>query len=378
TLLELDTAKLYTTNDEGTTWYVKPANYPAMFGTPTLNSANNGSARWDRGSTSPLDQKSSTGWLAGLTGGVQTGDDYAREEIPVDELPVPAFISALWSYYMSAAEVYGVNLVIWIHDPTDFDKRVEVTQAPSGVTLEKGSGWNAHELDVTVTQFFYYGENVSGSDLTAGTQYTWAQFQADPLFKDWTIYRLTLEMGWYSTGTFDDVWVADIKLNGQLIRQGPASGTHRKTVSVQKTMIASTKGAGDVYSENATTGTDWDFDFGGIGYITKGVIMHDAQMSERFVLYLFSQPPTSETDDNVANTSPLTADALFFLGVIEFPAMSYVQTGDAISVATPSDLGHLPLLFDSPVVYGILVGQDGDTTVVEALTIILSADMEDN
>ena len=105
--------------------------------------------------------------------------------------------------------------------------------------------------------------------------------------------------------------------------------------------------------------------------------MHDAQMTERFVLYLFSQPPTSETDNNVANTSPLTADALFFLGTIEFPAMSYIQTGDAISVATPSTTGNLPLVFDAPIIYGILVGQDGDTTVAEALTITLSADMED-
>ena len=378
TLLELDTAKLYTTKDEGATWYVKFTNQLTTFGTPTLNSANNGKARWDRGSTSPLDQKSATGWLAGLFGGTQTGDDWSRVEIPVNELPTPQFLTALWSYFQTNAEVYGVNMVVWLHDPNDADKRVEVTQAPSGVTLEKGAGWNAHELDRAVTQFFYYGENVSGSDLTAGTQYTWDQFRADILFSTWVLYRVTYEWGWYSTGVFEDAWVADVKLNGELIRMGPASGIHRKTVSVQKTMIADTKGAGDVYSENATTGTDWDFDFGGTGYITKGVIMHDAQMSERFVLYLFSQPPTSETDNNVANTSPLTADALFFLGAIEFPAMSYIQTGDAISVVTPSDLGHLPFLFDSPVVYGILVGQDGDTTVAEALTITLSADMEDN
>ena len=378
TFWEWDTQKMWITYD-ATNWVVKSGQSEVTaFGSPSVNSSNNGAARWDRGSTSPLDQKSATGWLAGLFGGTQTGDDWARVEVPVNELPTPQFLTALWSYFQTNAEVYGVNMVVWLHDPDDFDKRVEVTQAPSGVTLEKGAGWNAHELDRTVTQFFFFGENAGASDLTAGTQYTWDQFRADVLFKTWTVYRVTFEWGWYSTGVFEDAWVADIKLNGELIRMGPESGVHRKTVSVQKTMIADAKAAGDVWSENAGTGTAWVFDFGGTGYITNATIMHDAAITERFKFFLSSQPPTGETDDNKANTSPVTADALFTLPPIEFDPMSFVGTGDALTSATPSTPGNLPIMFNRPRVYGILVGLDGATAVAEALTITLHAEMVDN
>jgi hypothetical protein len=64
---------------------------------------------------------------------------------------------------------------------------------------------------------FFYGENTTGTDLTAGTQYTWAEFQADTLFKHWTIYRISFEYGWEATGTFDPVWLAEIDLNNERI-----------------------------------------------------------------------------------------------------------------------------------------------------------------
>ena len=348
-----------------------------MFGTPTLSSSNNGTASWVRGSTSPLDQKGPTSWLARLNGGVQTGDDWARVNIPVAELSLPDFNNAMWSYYMSATETMGVGIVIWVHDPDDFDNRAEVTQLANVSGLAKSAGWNAHKLVTSTTQFFFYGENTTGTGLTAGTQYTWAQFQTDILFKHWRIYRITLEYGWEASGTFDDVSVAEVKLNGLAVRLGPDSGQHKYTISVAKTMLAAAKAADDVISENATTGTDWDFDFGGTGYITSAVITHDATLTDRVRLFLFSQPPTSETDDNVANTSPLTADQGFFLGTIDFPAFQSQGTGDAFTVATPSTVGNLPLAFDSPVIYGILVTRDGITTVAEALTINLTADMED-
>lgn len=348
------------------------------FGTATLSSANNGKARWDRGSTSPLDQKGSTGWLANLSGGVQTGDDWARVNIPVNEFQLPSFASAQWSYYMTNTETMGVNIVIWAHDPADFDKRIEITQLGGHADLEKSAGWNAHEFTNSTGGMFFYGENTTGTGLTAGTQYTWLEFLTDALFKTWTIYRITLEYGWEASGTFDDVWVAEIKLNGVMIPLGPLSGSHLKTISVAKTMIADTKAANDVISENSSTGTDWDFDFGGTGYITKAVVIHDATLTDRLRLYLFSQPPTSETDDNVVNTSPLTADQGFFLGTIDFPAFGSQGTGDAFAVATPSTTGNLPFAFDSSIIYGILVTRDGITTVAEALTINLTADMEDS
>ncbi|KKN74862.1 hypothetical protein LCGC14_0386110 [marine sediment metagenome] len=195
-----------------------------VFSEPTLFSTLNSDAVWSRGSLSPYFQKSTTGWLANLYGGVQTGDDFASIPIEVNELRIPDFKAAQWTYNLTNAEVYGINMVIWAHDPNDPSKRIEITQAPSHADLAKAAGWNKHILDTSVTQFFFYGENTTGTDLTAGTQYTWDQFQADVLFSNWTIYRISLEYGWYSTGTFEDAWVADIKLNGQVIPLKPDSG----------------------------------------------------------------------------------------------------------------------------------------------------------
>ena len=214
------------TPDSGTTWVYKDLPNDWLFGTPSLMSANNGKARWIRGSTSPLDQKSSTGWLASLYGGVQTGDDWAREEIPVNEIPVPAFTPTEWSYWMTNAEVYGVNVVIWVHDPDLVSSRAEITQAPSGSTLAKAQYWNAHVFNTATVQMFYYGEIVGTPDTTptAGTQYTWAQFQADSVFSTYTVYRISLDYGWYSTGTFEDAWIADVIMNGVTIPLKPDSG----------------------------------------------------------------------------------------------------------------------------------------------------------
>ncbi len=198
------------------------------FGEPTLYSMNNSDAVWSRGSVSPTYQKSSTGWMANLYGGVQTNDDFAAIFIPVNEMKLPDFASAKWSYYMTSTQTMGVNIVIWAHDPTDFDKRAEITQLGGHADLEKAAGWNAFEFKNSTGGMFYYGENVSGSGLTAGTQYTWLQFLQDALFKTWTIYRISIEYGWEASGTFNDVWVADVQLDGHMIPLQPDSqGTGR-------------------------------------------------------------------------------------------------------------------------------------------------------
>ena len=349
-----------------------------VFNEPTLASANNGKANWDRGSTSPLDQKGTTGWLARLYGGVQTGDDWARVNIPVNELRIPEFKAAQWTYDLTNAEVYGINMVIWAHDPDDPGNRIEVTQAPSHADLAKAAGWNKHILDITATQFFFFGENTTGTDLTAGTQYTWEQFQADVLFNKWTIYRITLEYGWYSTGTFEDAWVADIKLNGVVIPLGPSTGTHRKTVLTTKTIVGGANSAEDVISESVDPGTDWDFDFGGTGYITKAIIsLATTAKAFRSVLDLYSFPPTCNLKDNVASDGPNAADLPNYIGSIEFMAMSD-HGGQSIAVVTPSTVGKAPLEFDSPKLYGVLTDLDGGTWGNVLLSIFLTAEMEDN
>ena len=347
------------------------------FGKPNLARANASKAEWVLGSQLDSTYQKGNGWLAYLYGGVQSGDDYAAVNIPVNELPVNEMTAAMWSYYMSATESGGVNIVFWVHDPTDFDKRAEITQNLTVAGLEKAAGWNAHELNSATTQFFYYGENDSSS-LTAGTNYTWAQFQADSVFSTWTIYRVSIEYGWHGAApTFDPAYLGELKLNGTVIPLGPTNGKHKKTIQVSQTMVADAKGAGDVISSSAGAGVDWDFAFGGTGYITKAIATHNAAITPNLILFLFSYPPTAVKNDNVANTSPLSADVPYYVGRIDFPAMTYTGTGDASTIATPSTYGNLPLAFDSNNLYGILVTKDVVTLVAEALTIQLTAEMED-
>jgi len=375
------------TSKEGTgEWYVPLLDRDGRlitggwtFGIPTLVSHNNGRASWARGSTSPLDQKGSTGWLANLYGGVQTGDDWARINVPVNELLVPDFHTAKWSYNMTATETMGVNIVIWVHDLTDLDKRAEITQLGGVAGLEKAAGWNAHEFDSTDAGMFYYGEN-DASPLTAGTQYTWAQFQADSVFSTWGIYRITLEYGWEASGTFDDIWVGDLKLNGQLIPLGPRPGSkYRKTVRVQKTLEADgVYAANDVMSESdtASAGTDWDFDFGGIGKIVKAIAVTGlTTATSALILDLYEAPPTCELDDNAAYNGPLVADLPYYVGRITFPALATIG-GPASAQAVLADVGA-SLSFDRPKLYGVLIDSTGeDYDDDETMDIILTAELE--
>ncbi|KKK99701.1 hypothetical protein LCGC14_2630080 [marine sediment metagenome] len=194
------------------------------FGEPSVISANNADAVWSRGHINSTFQKSSTGWLANLYGGIQTNDDWAAVYIPVNEMKLPSFASAKWTYFMTSTQTMGVNIVIWAHDPTDLDKRAEITQLGGHADLEKGAGWNAFEFKNSTGGMFYYGENISGSGLTAGTQYTWLEFLTDAVFKTWKIYRISIEYGWEAAGTFADVWVGEIILDGKTIPLRPDSG----------------------------------------------------------------------------------------------------------------------------------------------------------
>ena len=357
-----------------------------LFGQPTLISNNNSKANWFKSGTSPYMQKSSTGWLADLYGGVQTGDDWAAMYIPVSEMPVTDLKSALWSYYMSATDTIGVNMVIWVHDPNDFDKRAEITQQADIATLIKAAGWNAHNLDETVDQFYFYGEGTTGTELTEGAPnyYGLDDFQADPLFKTWTIYRISFEFGWYGSGTLGEAWLADVKLNGQMVPIKPDRDRHYKTVKVQKTLEAEgSYSSNDVMSESDTNGegTTWDFEMGGTGRINRAVIVSATTgLTAVLTLHLYTAPPTCELDDNAANTGPLVADLASYLGYISFPALTS-QGGPSFTQVTPSVVytvpGNLPFGFDKSKLYGVLVdgtGQDfGDDTTLD---VILTAELD--
>ncbi len=194
-----------------------------VFGPPMLRYQLNGMAGWCKEDSLSQWQKG-CGWTANLYGGTQTGDDWAAVFVPADEVRVPDFKSAMWTYYMTGAQSMGVNIVIWIHDPKDFKNRAEVTQVGGASGLGKAAYWNSHVYNVDTTQMFFYGENTTGTALTAGTQYKWSEFQADVLFKTWTIYRISLEYGWEASGTFADVWLAELQLNGERILLKPQPG----------------------------------------------------------------------------------------------------------------------------------------------------------
>lgn len=224
------------------------------FGQPVLRTGGVGKAGWvkDTGNTLGLHQKSASGYLANLYGGDQTDggneNNWAAIYIPVNELYPYALETGQWTYNMTGGEAYGVNMVIWMHDPNNPSKRVEITQSPSHADLAKAQGWNKHVLNTATTQFFYYGEPDpigESTGLTKGVQYKWSEYQADVVFKRWTIYRISLEYGWYDTGTFDDAWVADVKFNGKVIllqpRDGEILGRETKSIYIATGSTSVTK-----------------------------------------------------------------------------------------------------------------------------------------
>lgn len=221
-----------------------------IFGKPILRAANNGRAAWTRVNELSQWQKG-TGWQANLYGGVQTGDDWGGMFVPVSELRVTDFNAALWSYYITQAQTFGVNLVIWVHDPNDFSKRAEITQLASIAGLGKAAKWNSHTLDKTTDQFFFFGEGTTGTGLTAGppNYYGWDDFQADALFKTWHIYRVSLEYGWEASGTFDHVWVVELKLNGMQIPIKPDAPVITKTIQTE--LLAITKVAANAQQKSS-------------------------------------------------------------------------------------------------------------------------------
>lgn len=367
------------------------------FGQPELRDSGNGVAKWTKETTSPLNQKGTSGWLADLYGGVQTGGtSWAAVYIPVNEIPVPDFTEALWTYYMDAAEVYGVNIVIWVHDPDDNDLRAEITQSGSATGLEKANAWNAHEFDTSVAQMFYYGEISGTPDTcpTAGTLYTWDQFRGDSIFSQYTIYRISLEYGWYSTGTFTHAYVADVKLNGQVIPLIPPinelvlqTAPMTKTVQVTQALAAaSAYSANDIMCSNATTGVQWIFTEiarhdGGSGRIVQAMIQSESEnVTPRITLFVSNATFSTVDEDHAANTNPDPADLANYQGKIDMPVLESLGTTDSNSIATCSTYGNLPLYYTCATgaddLYIVAVTRDAFTqTPTDDMTITLTVEM---
>ncbi len=279
---------------------------PWTFGRPTLQAQGNGRSYWSRG-TAVLSthQKGSTGWVAELIGGVQTAwDDAAEMYLPVNEMPLLDLQvgTTMWSWFQAATQLSGVGMVIWVHDPADFDKRAEITMLAETGHMELGAGWNAHEL-ADGNDCIWYGENTGTHSVTAtqGAPYDFSKFLADDVFSKYTIYRLSWAHGFQTGGSdYKAAYLADVKINGIQIPLYPDVQRFRKTVNTQKTLDANgAYTAEDVMSESPTNtvGTDWDFNFGASGKIVQAVIASETTgLTAEVDLYLFSRPPTSQPE----------------------------------------------------------------------------------
>lgn len=237
TFREYDTRIMYETPDGGTTWKIKSigsSNEDWLFGEPTLISQGNGDSVWARGANIlSTHQKGSTGWTALLYGGIQSAwDDAASMYIPVNEMPLIDLEvgTTMWSWFQTATQIAGVGMVIWVHDPDDFDKRAEISMLTEVGHVELSAGWNAHELAVG-NDCVWYGENTGTHDttVTAGSPYNFSQFLTDDVFSTYTIYRISFAYG-FQTGNsaFNNTYLADVKINGIVIPLKPdSSGTGR-------------------------------------------------------------------------------------------------------------------------------------------------------
>lgn len=137
--------------------------------------------------------------------------------------------------------------------------------------------------------------------------------------------------------------------------------------------------AGDIVSDNATTGTAWEFPdlsprgTGTACIIFKGDIVCNATngaVTASYRLHLFSKvPTTTELRDNVAKAFT-AADMANYLGVITFPAMTDEGTFsrahvDGLTMGAWADNS-------SGIVYGVLEDLSGETNESAAMTITMT------
>lgn len=159
-----------------------------------------------------------------------------------------------------------------------------------------------------------------------------------------------------------------------------------KTVSVTKALAAAENyAAEDVLSESASAGTVWTFagvvrGDGASGYVVKAqAICETTALTPRLTMYLFTVAPTSNLNDNAANTALLHADLANYVGKVDFPALEDLG-GDSEAVATPSTYGNLPLSFSCPQgaddLYGILATRDAITAEVATMDMTIRLTVE--
>ncbi len=361
-----------------------------MFGEPTLMAQGNGKSLWVRGESAiSSHQKGSTGWVAKLHAGVQTAwDDAASMYIPVNEMHLIDLKVGItmWSWFQTSTQISGVGMVIWVHDPDDFDKRAEISMLTEVGHVDLSAGWNAHEL-ADGNDCIWYGENTGthGTTVTAGSPYNFSQFLTDDVFSKYTIYRISFAHGFQTGGsTFDPTYLADVKINGVVIPLEPTVAEllvtkNRVVATTSKALLAATAyDATDVMSEATSNGTDWDFEFGITGKITQAIVTSETtSLNDALVLHLYSAPPSCELDDHATNTSPVVGDLDNYIGAITFPILSSVGAGASFSVALNNASGvGLPLTFNTTTIYGVIFDVTGGDDFLDGTTLTISLTAE--
>jgi len=171
---------------------------------------------------------------------------------------------------------------------------------------------------------------------------------------------------------------------------GSTASTVTRVISVTKALEAAAEyAANDVLSETDTNteGTCWTFEYaarvnGGSGCITTAAIISESEsVTPQITLYLFNATPTSELDDNAANTAPDSADLAKFVGKIDFPSLESLGTTDSMATVTPNTPGGIPLEFKcastSSSLFGIAVTRTVFTqTAGDDLTIVLTVEQK--
>jgi len=164
-----------------------------------------------------------------------------------------------------------------------------------------------------------------------------------------------------------------------------------KTIPVSQVIDASlgAYAAGDVVGADdccTTLAITWEFDTkvaGGSGRILEATLFNETEnQAVQYDLILFNTTPTGELRDNAANTNPVKADRLLWIGTIPFPfSIARGATVATVTQATPSTSGRLPMTYKcadgDSIIHGVLVTNTAYTqTATDDITITLKIKLD--
>ncbi|MBE9513065.1 MAG: hypothetical protein IMY77_03290, partial [Chloroflexi bacterium] len=182
-----------------------------------LAAAGNGNAEW-----STLHPTAGT-YSAKLTGGTQTGGDYAAVSLPGGGMLLSAVTQFVYNYYFVSAGALngGPHMCFYTHDITDGETaEISLYSGGSGPPLGQSATAGAHTTTITgaTPGFFWYGSETTFGGCTEGlpNMYTLTAFQAAGDFAaNHVIDRIQIEYGWWGAGdATEPAYVDGVSING--------------------------------------------------------------------------------------------------------------------------------------------------------------------